>query len=209
MAALALSLGLPLSVGTLHPPPAQIKDDPRRHRLSRVRLEHAPYSFSPPQSAWEDSPLVERQRLLWHLVRQISEDEGVDPLLVMALVQVESRFDPWAISEKGAAGLMQITPLTSLELGLDNPLHPEANLRAGIRYLADLRETFSDETLVLAAYNAGPRRVQEAGGVVPEIGQTKDFVIQVQALKGEFRQRFRAITRREPGKRANATQPPG
>ena len=196
MAALALSLGLPLSVGTLHPPPAQIKDDPCRHRLSRVRLEHAPYSFSPPQSAWQDPPLAERQHLLWPLVRQISEDEGVDPVLVMALVQVESRFDPWAVSERGAAGLMQITPLTSQELGLDNPLHPEANLRAGIRYLAYLRQTFADEALALAAYNAGPRRVQEAGGAVPDIGQTKDFVSQVQNLKSEFHQRFRTVAQR-------------
>ena len=197
VAALALCLGLPLGVGSLHPPPSPgLKDDPCRNLLSWVCLEHAPYTVIPPRTAWEDSPLAERQRLLWPLVREISEGEGVDPVLVMALVQVESRFNPWAVSERGAAGLMQITPLTRQELGLGNPLHPEANLRAGIRYLADLRETFNDETLVLAAYNAGPRRVQEAGGVVPDISQTRDFVLQVQALKDSFRLRFRAYSRR-------------
>jgi soluble lytic murein transglycosylase-like protein len=196
VAALALCLGLPLSVGNLHPPPANPKDDPCRNLLSWVRLEHVPYTVIPPRSAWQDPPLAERQHLLWPLVRQISEDEGVDPVLVMALVQVESRFDPWAVSERGAAGLMQITPLTSQELGLDNPLHPEANLRAGIRYLAYLRQTFADEALALAAYNAGPRRVQEAGGAVPDIGQTKDFVSQVQNLKSEFHQRFRTVAQR-------------
>lgn len=199
--ALALCLGLPLSVGSLHPPPANPKDDPCRNLISWVRLEHVPYTIIPPRSAWEDPPLAERQRLIWPLVRAISEEEGVDPLLVMALVQVESRFDPWAVSERGAAGLMQITPQTRQELGLDNPLHPEANLRAGIRYLAALHEIFNDESLALAAYNAGPRRVQEAGGAVPDIGQTRDFVAQVQSQKGEFRQRFRTVTRRETARR--------
>jgi len=101
------------------------------------------------------------------------------------------------VSEKGAAGLMQITPLTGQELGLANPLHPEQNLRAGVRYLAELKRSFADdEVLALAAYNAGPRRVQQAGGAVPEIGQTRDFVDQVLALKTEFRLRFSAISRR-------------
>ncbi len=199
--ALALCLGLPLSVGSLHPPPANPKDDPCRNLISWVRLEHVPYTIIPPRSVWEDPPLAERQRLLWPLVRAISEEEGVDPLLVMALVQVESRFDPWAVSERGAAGLMQITPQTSQELGLDNPLHPESNLRAGIRYLAGLHQTFTSETLALAAYNAGPRRVQEAGGAVPDIGQTRDFVAQVQNLKSEFRQRFRTVARRDVARR--------
>lgn len=194
---LALCLALPVGARHFHPPPWQPASDPCLRILSWNHLDRAPYPIIAPHSTWDDPPVEERQRLLWPLVRRISEAEGLDPVLVMALVHVESRFDPWALSERGAAGLMQITPLTSQELGLTNPLHPEQNLRAGVRYLAELKRSFADnEILALAAYNAGPRRVQEAGGVVPDIGQTRDFVEQIQALKPEFRQRFRTITRR-------------
>lgn len=196
-AVLASCLALPLCLPVMHPPPWQADGDPCLRILSWHHLDRAPYPIIEPRSAWENSPVEERQRLYWPLVRRISEAEGLDPVLIMALVQVESRFDSWAMSERGAAGLMQITPLTRQELGLADPLHPESNLRAGIRYLADLKRSFADdEVLALAAYNAGRRRVQEAGNVVPEIGQTKDFVDQVQALKPGFRQRFSTLSRR-------------
>lgn len=196
-AVLAACLALPLGARPFHPPPWPAPGDPCLRILSWHHLDRAPYPITGPRNTWEDPPVEERQRLYWPLVRRLSEAEGLDPVLVMAVVQVESRFNPWAVSEKGAAGLMQITPLTGLELGLLNPLHPEQNLRAGVRYLAGLKRSFADdEVLALAAYNAGPRRVQQAGGAVPEIGQTRDFVDQVLALKTEFRLRFSAISRR-------------
>jgi soluble lytic murein transglycosylase-like protein len=141
-------------------------------------------------SPWLGS-LHERQELAWPLVRRFSEQENLDPALIMALVQVESRFDPTVISKRGAAGLMQINRVTARHLGLDDPLNPEANLAAGIRYLSKLSKMFDNNTrLMLAAYNAGPGRVQAAGGEVPAIKETQEFVDKVLNHSSYFRGRF-------------------
>jgi soluble lytic murein transglycosylase-like protein len=98
----------------------------------------------------------------------------LDPLLVMALIQVESSFDPDAVSRAGAAGLMQVREATMLRVaarsGLrsTDPLDPVANIQAGVRYLAGLIQAFGDTQLALMAYNVGPgriRRYQREGGV--------------------------------------------
>ncbi|MDR1398149.1 MAG: lytic transglycosylase domain-containing protein [Desulfarculales bacterium] len=141
-------------------------------------------------SPWLGS-LHERQELAWPLIRRFSEQENLDPALVMALVQVESRFDPMVTSKRGAAGLMQINKVTARHLGLDDPFNPEANLAAGIRYLGSLGKMFNNNTrLMLAAYNAGPGRVQAAGREVPDIKETQEFVDKVLNHSGYFRDRF-------------------
>jgi soluble lytic murein transglycosylase-like protein len=141
-------------------------------------------------SPWLGS-LRERQERAWPLVRHFSERENLDPALVMALVQVESRFDPKVVSGRGASGLMQINKVTARHLGLTDPLDPEANLAAGIRYLASLRKIFNNDVqLMLAAYNAGPSRVQAAGGTVPNIKETQQFVDKVLSQSEYFRGRF-------------------
>jgi hypothetical protein len=99
---------------------------------------------------------------------------ALDPLLVVAVIHVESRFDPQAVSPAGALGLMQLMPPTMREevarsgLAHGNPLDPVANVRAGVRYLARLVEAFDDLELALVAYNAGPTRLRgdlRAGGI--------------------------------------------
>lgn len=99
---------------------------------------------------------------------------GLDPLLVLALIHVESSFDPDAVSRAGAAGLMQVREATMLNVaarsGLrsTDPLDPVANIQAGVRYLAGLIRDFGDTELALMAYNAGPgriRRYKREGGV--------------------------------------------
>lgn len=139
---------------------------------------------------WE-LPLAERQAALWPVVQNLSEREGMDPALIMAVVHVESRFEPKAVSERGARGLMQIDHRTARHLGLRNPLDPMANLRAGIRYLSRLRKLFSgDDVLALAAYNAGPTRVRAAGPAMPDIEETREFVQQVLSEAKNFRAQF-------------------
>ena len=130
------------------------------------------------------------------LFLQAAARYGIPPQLLAAVGRVESNFNPNAVSSAGAQGLMQIMPDTAKGLKLADAFDPTANIDAGSRYLKAQLAAFGDVRLALAAYNAGPRRVQEAGGMVPDIGQTRDFVSQVQALKGDFRQRFRTVSRR-------------
>ncbi|HEY6002091.1 MAG TPA: lytic transglycosylase domain-containing protein, partial [Anaeromyxobacter sp.] len=89
----------------------------------------------------------------------------IDPLLVLALIEVESAYDPAALSERGARGLMQLREPTmrrELErhgLVLEDPRDPVANVRAGVRYLRRLLDAFGREEVALMAYNAGPNRI--------------------------------------------------
>jgi soluble lytic murein transglycosylase-like protein len=91
----------------------------------------------------------------------------LDPLLVSAVIAVESAWNPEAVSVKGAIGLMQLMPETARTLGVD-PWDPEGNLDGGSRYLRSLLDGFDgDLELALAGYNAGPGSVERYGGVPP------------------------------------------
>ena len=106
---------------------------------------------------------------------------GLDPALVMAVIEVESGRDPTALSPKGAVGLMQVMPETAALVGFPEPADPAANLEAGCRYLATLMESFGgDVELALAAYNAGPGAVRR-WGTIPPYRETRQFVQRVGA----------------------------
>lgn len=134
-----------------------------------------------------------RHRHWWPFVRKLARRYELDPALVMAVIQVESSFNPQAVSHKGAQGLMQIVPNTATHLGLKDPMDPEANVRAGIRYLAQLKKAFKgDLVMVLAAYNAGPTKVA-ALGAVPDHQETRAYVVKVLAMADIFRNRFQSL----------------
>jgi len=101
------------------------------------------------------------------LAEKIARRYSVDPELVKRIIEVESGWNPYAVSRKGAMGLMQIMPKTAKELGLRNPYNPEENIDAGVRYLKYLFRMFGDLKLALAAYNAGPAAVKQYGGIPP------------------------------------------
>lgn len=112
------------------------------------------------------------------LVEAIAGQEGLDPSLALAVASVESNLGRSQSSEAGALGIMQLMPATATELGVTDRCDPEANIRAGIRYLKQLYREFDDPLLMLAAYNAGPGRVYEKGGI-PEFKETANYVVRV------------------------------
>ena len=113
------------------------------------------------------------------LVEQAASRFQVDPDLIRAVIQVESGYDPKAVSSKGAMGLMQLIPETAHRFGVANPFDPKQNLEGGINYLKYLMGLFGGNlNLSLAAYNAGEHSVQRSGGV-PAIPQTQDYVRKV------------------------------
>jgi soluble lytic murein transglycosylase-like protein len=101
---------------------------------------------------------------------------GVDPVLVRAVIQIESDFDPQCVSNKGARGLMQLMPETARRYGVRSIFDPEENIRGGVRYLGELLEMFhNDLPRALAAYNAGEGAVLKYAGI-PPYSETMTYV---------------------------------
>jgi soluble lytic murein transglycosylase-like protein len=114
------------------------------------------------------------------LVQAIARRYGVDPLLVWAVIDVESGGDATAVSTAGAEGLMQLMPGTARGLGVSNPFNPSQNISGGVRYLAMLiRHYHGNLALALAAYNMGPAAVDRYGGRLPPDPGVRAYVATV------------------------------
>jgi len=120
-------------------------------------------------------------------IRDAAERYGLDPELIKAVIKVESSFNPFAVSEKGAMGLMQLMPGTAREMNVGAPFEAEENIMGGSRYLRKLLNLFDgDLRLGLAAYNAGPNRVLE-NRAIPKISETEQYVEKVMREYGRTR----------------------
>ncbi len=110
------------------------------------------------------------------IIERYADRFNVDPILVRAVIQVESDFNPNCVSHKGARGLMQLIPDTAKRYRVSNIHDPEQNIRGGVNYLADLLQMFSgDLSRTLAAYNAGENAVVRFGGI-PPYEETSEYV---------------------------------
>lgn len=145
-----------------------VRADPRTGRLVRTVLRSRPsLAVSTPPAALSET------------VDRIAEQNQVSPQLVHSVIQVESNYDPDAISAKGAQGLMQLIPSTARRFGVANVFDPAQNIEGGARYLKYLLGLYKgDEALALAAYNAGEGAVSRYGGV-PPYPETQDYVARV------------------------------
>jgi soluble lytic murein transglycosylase-like protein len=144
------------------------------------------------RAALERSPLYRRvvdvpnARRYAPLIEQNASANGLDAALMKAMIAVESGYDPAAVSDKGAVGLMQVLPDTAVRYGIaadarrsvvQKLMDPVTNLRIGARYMRDLLATFAgDRMLALAAYNAGEQAVRQYGNQVPPFPETRDYV---------------------------------
>jgi soluble lytic murein transglycosylase-like protein len=105
---------------------------------------------------------------LGSVIERAASRHGIDPDFVASVVRAESGFDPAAESPKGALGLMQLMPQTAAGLGVKDALDPSENVEGGTRYLRQLLDRYDgDAVKALAAYNAGPQRVEQYGGIPP------------------------------------------
>ena len=122
------------------------------------------------------------------LIREISQKYDVDPALVKAVIKAESDFNPYAVSKKGAQGLMQLMPKTLNDLKVYDPFHPRENIDGGVRYLKRLLKQFNNDiSLTLAAYHAGAKTVEKYEDI-PPYQETQHYVKKVLNYFDRYRQ---------------------
>lgn len=132
----------------------------------------------PPDGRSNDDRMSSRADLR-DMVDRLSRQEGLDPRLVDALVWAESGYNPQAVSNKGAMGLMQLMPQTARRLNVEDPFDPEQNVRGGVREFSRLITRYSGNIgLALAAYNAGEGAVSQYKGI-PPYSETRNYVARI------------------------------
>lgn len=151
------------------------EENPRKEKIT------APARPSLPGLIPEKSPSVKdgdwRSR-----ISDLAEKYGVDENLVRAVIRMESGGKTDALSSKGAMGIMQLMPATAKMLGVEDPYDPVQNLEGGIKYLSQMSDKYDgDLEKTLAAYNAGPGRVDSYGGI-PPFAETQHYVKTILAL---------------------------
>jgi soluble lytic murein transglycosylase-like protein len=128
------------------------------------------------------------------IVKRVARTYGIDAGFIHAVIGAESNYDNFALSEKGAMGLMQLMPETAVQYGVRNVFDAAQNIEGGARYLKDLVDLFKGDTrLVLAAYNAGQEAVKRYGKRIPPYPETRDYISRV--MSGYKKERIQTRTR--------------
>lgn len=189
------------ATGPVHTATTVVRADRRTGRLVRAVLVNP--RVVPPKVV-ESGPPPQPTAAVDELVDRAAKAYDVDPLLVHAVIQVESGYNPYAVSNKGAAGLMQLIPSTARRFGVTNTFDPRDNIEAGVRYLRYLQNIFGDNRLALAAYNAGEGAVARYGWI-PPYAETRQYVDRVGKKYGEAR---RGAARKPAGPPLQPERPP-
>ena len=122
-----------------------------------------------------------------NIINELCKKYGVETSFIKAMVKTESNFDPYAVSRKGATGLMQLMPEKANDLSVKDSFDPKQNLDGGIRHVSYLLKKYEgDVKLALAAYNAGENAVEKNNGV-PPFAETKNYIIKVLRLVEKYR----------------------
>lgn len=129
------------------------------------------------------------------LIDRVARSQGLDSALLRAVIETESNYDPDAVSDKGAVGLMQLMPETARRMGVTDPFHPAENLEAGARHLRRLIDKYQGRlTLALSAYNAGEKAVDRYKGI-PPYPETQNYVKKVLEAYGRAAKERQALQR--------------
>lgn len=164
---LIFAVATPSSAASAEDVRSVVRADAKSGRLIR--------RFVAPASSAAAKPKPEIRSLIEEKARQ----HDMDAALVESVIQVESNYNPLAVSPKGALGLMQLIPATARRFGVRNPFDAAENIEGGVKYLKHLQEIFDgDRKLTLAAYNAGEGAVARYGGV-PPYAETQNYVVEV------------------------------
>lgn len=145
-------------------------------RIGSIEADDAP--ATPPPDASSAAPATQTQPVATvdDFIKAASEKHRIDRALIESVIHAESRFNPNAVSPKGAQGLMQLMPDTAASLGVNNPFDPRSNIEGGTQYLQQLLIQYNNDLAkALAAYNAGPHRVEQYNGI-PPYRETQSYV---------------------------------
>jgi len=172
LASLTISAPAPIKTAKVRPPAPMSSSSPReKEETSANPLDDT--VTAPPRGPYDDL-IIEAARLY-----------SLDPQLIRSVVQVESAFNPTAVSPAGAKGLMQLRPRLARELGVRNPFDPRQSIMGGARFLRRLIDMHEGNIrLALASYNAGPRNVKRYGGV-PPFQETQNYIKRIIELLEE------------------------
>ena len=155
-------------------------EPPVRITLSASRRTNIYLPGEPPFAGRSHPPVTMDRDGVEKLVREAADRHRVDPALIRAVIQTESNWNPIALSNKGAGGLMQLIPTTARRFGVNDVFNPQQNIDGGVHYLKTLLERYNGNLdMALAAYNAGEGAVDRAHGI-PAFRETRSYVQKVQ-----------------------------
>jgi soluble lytic murein transglycosylase-like protein len=142
--------------------------------VAEVTVSMDSFTAIPPYLAYDD------------LIEEAAKANGLDADLIHAVIEIESAFNPFAVSQVGAQGLMQLMPALQAELGVEDPFDPRENIFAGARYLKRLLDHHDGNIeLTLASYNAGMGNVKKYRGV-PPFKETRNYVKKIKGILNDI-----------------------
>ena len=188
LAAAASLSGASVAVHPVSKPASVVRVDTRTGRLVRTIVVPSIPVRSRIAAEWNVTDVSSAAASIPDLVEQTAREHEVDPALVHSLIQAESAYNPYALSPKGAQGLMQLMPATARRFGVRNVFDPKQNIEGGVKYLKYLTTLYPhDLRLTLAAYNAGEGAVAKYGNKIPPYRETENYVYNVGRRYGKAR----------------------